>query len=183
MTEQLLTTEATQLPIESPQAEGLTAEASSLPKQYSEAYRMKLAGCSMQEIADSFSVDRTTIWRWCQKVEAEAQAQIANEPVFNIIVRELARLTDLEEQARTAAENAKSDRAKAMYISEARRAAVSRQSLLLSTGIIPKVPDQIFRVTATMKPSDQQEQPVERLNREEAIAQIISRMQHSQFVT
>jgi len=41
--------------VQSPPAE------SSLPKQYQDAYRMKLAGRAMQEIADTFSVDRTTV--------------------------------------------------------------------------------------------------------------------------
>ena len=156
---------------------------SSLPKQYQDAYRMKLAGRAMQEIADTFSVDRSTIWRWCRQVEAEAQSQLADEPVLNIIAREVARLTDLEEQARQGAGNSKSDRAKAMYLSEARRAAVSRQNLLTTTGIIPKAPDQIFRVTADLKPSEVIESPDERLPREEAIQQLIEKMQRSRFLS
>lgn len=155
---------------------------SSLPKQYQDAYRMKLAGRAMQEIADTFSVDRTTVWRWCSKVEQEAQSQLADEPVLNIIAREVARLTDLEEQARTGAEVAKSDRAKAMYLSEARRAAVSRQNLLTATGIIPRAPEQIFRVTADLKPNEVVESNEERLTRNEAIGQLIDKMQRSRLL-
>ena len=158
------------------------ANESSLPKQYHEAYRMKLSGQSIQDIADTFSVDRVTIWRWCKAVEAEAVSQLADEPVLNIIAREVSRLTDLEEQTRAGAANTKSDRSKAMFLSEARRAAVSRQNLLIATGIIPKAPDQIFRVTADLKPTDKVETPEERLSRDEAIKQLIDKMQHSRFV-
>lgn len=125
---------------------------SALPQTHHEAYRMKLAGRAIQDIAESYGVDRTTIWRWCKAVEAEARKQIAGEPVFNLIVREIIRLTDLEEQARVGAENTKSDRAKGIYLSEARRAAVARQNLLITTGIFPKAPEQVFRITANMKP-------------------------------
>lgn len=165
------------------QAAGNPPAESSLPKQYQDAYRMKLAGRAMQEIADNFSVDRSTIWRWCRQVEAEAQSQLADEPVLNIIAREVARLTDLEEQSRAGAEAAKSDRAKAMYLSEARRAAVSRQNLLTATGIIPRAPEQIFRVTADLKPNEVIESTDERLPRDEAIQQLIERMQRSRLLS
>ena len=164
------------------QAIGPAPTESTLPKQYNEAYRMRLAGHGMQEIADTFGVDRTTVWRWCCKVEEEAQTQLANEPIFNIVAREVSRLTDLEEQARTAAETAKSDRAKALYLSEARRAAVSRQQLLLSTGIVPKAPEQIFRVTADMKPDDGTRKAPLIIPRDEAIQQLIDSMQRVRTV-
>lgn len=165
------------------QAAGPPPTESTLPKAYHEAYRMRLAGEGMQQIADRFAVDRTTVWRWMQKVESEAQEQLANEPVFNILTREILRLTDLEEQNRQAAETAKTDRARVAYLCEARRAAVSRQALLVTTGIVPKVPEQIFRVTAEMKPDDgTRSKSEERLPRGEAIEEIISAMQRSRAV-
>ena len=160
-----------------------TTPQSELDARFHAPYRMKLAGKPVQEIADSFGVCRETIWRWTKAVESEAQSQLANEPIFNMISREVARLTDLEEQARQGAETTKSDRAKAIYLSEARRAAVSRQGLLLSVGIIPKMPDQIFRVTATFKPEDGTAQPTDRLPRNEAIAKLIESMETARRIS
>lgn len=156
---------------------------SALDQRFHDAYRMKLAGRAMQDIADTFGVCRETVWRWCCKVEIEAQEQLANVPVFNIIAREVARLDDLEQQARASAEATKSDRAKAIFLSEARRAAVSRQSLLLSVGIIPKMPDQIFRVTATFKPDEGAAIPPERIPRTEAIARLIESMETARRIS
>jgi hypothetical protein len=116
-------------------------------------------------------------------VETEAINQIANEPVFNIIVREIMRLDDLERQSRAGAENTKSDRAKSMYLSEARRAAVSRQNLLVTVGIIPKAPEQIFRVTASLNPEERKEIPVELLTRAEAEQKLIEAMQRSRVLS
>ena len=59
-----------------------------------EAYRLKLAGHGMSEIATKLGVDRTTIWRWIQRVETEAVDQLSKRPIFNIISEEIARLTD-----------------------------------------------------------------------------------------
>lgn len=156
---------------------------SQLDRRFHEAYRQKLAGRKMQEIADSFGVDRSTVWRWCRQVETEALQQLADEPVFNHIVREANRLTDVEEQAREAALNAKSDRAKVMFLGEARRAAVSRQNLLVTTGIFPKAPEQIYRITANLKPQDiLAEDRTEKLPRNEAIGELIDALQRGRRV-
>lgn len=156
---------------------------SSLPKNFHDAYKMKLSGRSVQEIADSFGVDRTTIYRWCCKVETEAQEQLANTPVFNIISQEVARLTDLEEQARQGAENTVSDRSKAMFLAEARRAAVARQNLLISVGIVPKAPEHIFRVTAEMRPGNIGEKPFDSMPRNEALEKLVDAMQRSRTLS
>ena len=82
-------------------------------------------------------------------------------------------------QARERAERTNSDRAKALFLAEARRATVWRQNLLVTTGIFPKAPVQIFRVTAEMKPHDKQERREATMSREQAIKSLIEQMQHS----
>jgi len=163
----------TQAALTTVQAPAVQPPESGLPKTHHDAYRMKLAGRAIQDIADTYKVDRTTVWRWCKAVEQETMSQLADEPVFNLIVREVSRLTDNEEQARDGAEQTTSDRAKAMFLAEARRAAVSRQNLLITTGIFPKAPEQIYRVTATMKPKTENDESTELLSRAESINALI----------
>lgn len=160
-----------------------TLPESTLDQRFNDAYRLKLAGRPIKEIADHFKVDRVTIWRWCKQVEGEALQQIADEPVFNLIVRGVARLNDIEEQARDAALKTKSDRAKVMFLGEARRAAISRHNLLITTGFFPKAPEQIFRVTASMKPHEMDVGEAGPLrDRKETIGELIEAMQRGRSI-
>lgn len=134
--------------------EETTLTESTLDSRLMEAYRMKLAGQRVQTIADKFNVRRETIWRWAKQVESEFIEELSSKPVFNVLVEELRRLTDLEERSRQLSEQTKSDRAKIGYLAEARRAATARQNLLVTVGVLPKTVDRIFSVISSYKPQE-----------------------------
>jgi hypothetical protein len=142
---------------------------------------MKLSGLPINEIAARQGIDRVTVWRRCKAVETEAVLQLSEEPVFNQIAREVARLTDLEEKSRQAAEKTKSDRAKIGYLGEARRAATARQALLIGVGLYPKAPEQVFRINATLRPKDirDSEKPKKLRSRPELIQDLLNKMQNT----
>ncbi|TWT31105.1 hypothetical protein KOR34_44790 [Posidoniimonas corsicana] len=152
-------------------------EGSKLTEQHHRIYRARLAGKPVREIAQAEGVDPSTVWRKCKAVEAEASEQYS-KPVLNILTEELARLTDLEQQARQLAESSKSDRAKQAYLGEARRSATARQHLLVTTGILPKSPEKIYQVIADNRPqeilSDDDRGPT--IPRDQAISQLIGKM-------
>lgn len=152
---------------------------STLPETHHQAFAMRLQGKSVSAIAQHFGVDRTTVWRWIQKVAAEFREQLENEPTFNIFAREVQNLDDLERQARENAERTNSDRARTGFLAEARRCCTARTNLLLTCGVIPKAPEHLYRATVNLKPEDLKESAddEENMSRQEAIAQCILRMQ------
>lgn len=161
------------------------AEESSLPKHWHEAFRLRLAGEGVSEIAAKYGVDRTTIWRWIQRVEEEAANQLAIEPVFNIISREVARLTDLETQSRAAALNCPDDsKAKIGHLDQARRCQIARTSLLLRIGLIPSLPEKVFTVINDYRPVEigAAENAAACLSRAEAIRILVETIQKTRTI-
>src|SRR5262245_54353734 len=87
---------------------------SALPRDYHQAYKLRLAGIAVAEIAAKFGKDQTTIWRWCKAVENEYVNYLETTPTFNMVAEQLKRLRDIEEECRRAAANERSGRARAM---------------------------------------------------------------------
>ena len=126
---------------------------------------MKLAGKRISEISQSFQRNRSTLWRWFKQIEREAEKSLEGQSAFNIISQEIAGLNDIERKCRAAAETATSLRAKMQCLAEARRAATQRQNLMISVGILPKAPDQIFRITSDLRITSARDNPQKRLER------------------
>jgi hypothetical protein len=161
-----------------------TEEESSLPRHWHDAYRLRLAGEGVSNLAERFKVDRTTIWRWISRVEEEAAKQLATEPIFNIISREVARLTDLEAQSRAAALNLADDaKAKIGHLDLARRCCMARTSLLLRIGLLPALPEKVFNVINDNRPMSMLDEPAETsYTREEVIQTLIASMTKARMI-
>jgi len=155
------------IPAPAPTTENTLPE-SKLPDEYHDCCKLKMAGIRINEIAKRKGIHRTTVRRRILAVEQEAREHIAQEPAINILCREIQRQTDLEEQARQAALNTRSERMKDAFLNTARRCATARTNLLLAVGILPKAPEQVFRVTADMKPTDVDAETLRRSKRSRA---------------
>lgn len=155
---------------------------SELPDSYHETYRLKMAGLGPSEIGKRQGICRTQVWRRCRAVETEFVAQLESKPVFNILAEECKRLLDIEEKARQAAEATTSSRSKAAFYAEARRCCVARTNLYLSTGILPRIPDQIFKVVGTFKPAEMANQSGPKRSREQIIEDLIETMSKTRVI-
>ena len=122
------------------------------PPQWQTQYKLKMQGYSYCEIARRTGQDRTTVARHCGQIAAQAAGRLSERDSFNILCEELARLDQLEEDLQALACKATSDRAKAVYLEIKRKTLSQRAALMLSAGIIPRVPDQIFKVIKTYRP-------------------------------
>ena len=154
---------------------------SSLPDSYHAAFKMKLAGVPVSEIAAKLGIDRTTVWRHCREVEREFAAALESSPQFNMLALEVKRLCDLEEINRTEAAKAKSERSRAMLLNNALKCCQVRQQLLLDTGIFDRVASKMFQAIVNLKPVDPKELESKQSNRtrEEIVAELITRLGNS----
>ena len=142
------------------------------------AYRLHLAGMKVKDIAKQLNISRISVWRYVKAVEAEAREQLENEPHFNSLVRQLLSLEDLEQQAREAAANATSDKAKAAFLGEARRASTAAANLKLATGLIAKEPEKHFHVTASLRPESPHDAKPNR-TRDELVEHLLELLQNT----
>jgi predicted DNA-binding protein (UPF0251 family) len=148
-----------------------------LDPEYHEAYKLRLSGMPVHEIAKKLGVDRTTIWRRCREVEREFASQLEKTPQFNILAVEIKRLIDLEELSRQFADNSKSERAKALHIGNAIKACQARQKLLLDAGVLEREPTKIFSAIVDLKTASQnKKKPGELRSREELIEDVIRKL-------
>jgi hypothetical protein len=146
-----------------------------LPDSHNQAYKLRLQGMAVGDIAAQFGVCRETIWRWCKLVEQEFLRQLETTPAFNIIAEQFKRLRDLEEENRTAAAGAKSERAKAMFYAVALKALQAQNELLLDVGILDRAPDKLFSVVTNARPQPQQV-PREHRSREQLINDLLDKL-------
>ena len=122
------------------------------PPQWQTQFKMKMQGYSLCEIARRTGQDRTTVARHVKAIAEQAAGRLSNRSAFNILSEELDKLEQLEEDLQALAEKATSDRAKVQYLESKRKCLRQRQQLELSSGIIPRAPDQIFKVIKTYRP-------------------------------
>lgn len=146
-----------------------------LPDSHNQAYKLRLQGMAVGDIAAKFGVCRETIWRWCKLVEQEFLRQLETTPAFNIIAEQFKRLRDLEEENRQAAAGAKSERAKAMFFAVALKALQAQNELLLDVGILDRAPDKLFSVVTNARPQPDKV-PREHRSRQELISDLVDKL-------
>jgi transposase-like protein len=146
-----------------------------LPDSHNQAYKLRLQGMAVSDIAARFGVCRETIWRWCRAVADEFTRQLETTPAFNIIAEQFKRLRDLEEENRTAAAGAKSERAKAMFFAVALKALQAQNELLLDVGILDRAPDKLFSVVTNARPQPEKV-PREHRSRQELISDLVDKL-------
>ena len=145
--------------------------------RHREAYRLKLAGQKIEQIARVMKVDERTVYRWLNAYRKAYCKSMAGTPAVNLIADQAVEYAYIADEARKAADATKSETQKRGFWMVAIKAAKARQELLLETGIMPKEPERLYTLTQAMKPKEP-ERREEARSREEIEQEIIEMLKY-----
>lgn len=130
--------------------------------RWHECYSLKLKGWKLARIARKFDVCEKTVSRWIISFLDWYRSELEQSSAVSVISEKLAEIEEIKSLALKDYEHASTTESKMKCLNTVLRATSMGTDLMLQTGIIPKVAEQIYATVESKKPADMREELIDR---------------------
>lgn len=138
-----------------------------------QAYRLKMQGYTVEQIATNMRVCQRTIHRWLTKHKEEYATQLQSQPGVNVLAEHIAALEEMERLAMQDYRRSSGNRDRHSFLKAAMNARQQIIDLQLKVGVMPSSPSQLHVSVQDSSPLASAAEKEASLSREELTARLI----------